>query len=132
MGEQEVNYQKGTRSLIGHLCHAATVVRLEKIFLRMLFGLLHVAKLLHHHIRLTAGALADIMWWKCLLGRWSDSSFFVSVPITYHVFSGASGSWGCGAVVEGLGWFQVSWPHHWEEVEISMKELVPVVVAAAI
>ena len=98
MGGQEINYQKGTRVFIDHLCHAAIVVCLGRIFLRALFGFLHVAKLLHHHIWLTAGARTDIMWWKCLLGRWSGNSFFVSVPITSHVFSDASGPWGCGAV----------------------------------
>ena len=91
-----------------------------------------MAKLPHNHIWLTAGARADILWWKCWLGRWSKNSLFVLVPITYHVFFDVSGSWGCGAVAEGLGWFQVSWPRHWEEMDISMNELDPVVVAAVI
>ncbi len=39
---------------------------------------------------------------------------------------------GCGAVAEGLGWFQFSWPPHWDKVDISTKELVPIAVAAAV
>ena len=44
-------------------------------FLRALFQLLHYAKKPHHFVRLTTGAWADIMWWKCLLGYWSAHSF---------------------------------------------------------
>ena len=47
---------------LGHLCHAATVVRPGRTFLRELFSLLHHVRLPHHFIRLTAGAHADIRW----------------------------------------------------------------------
>ena len=28
------------------------------------------------------------------------------------------------------GWFQVQWPEEWNEVDISVKEMVPVIAAA--
>lgn len=124
--------RKDLESFLGHLCHAATVVRSGRSFLRALFALLQQAKQPHHFIRLTAGARADILWWRCLLGHWSGSSVFASVPISCHIHTDASGSWGCGAVAEGLGWFQFSWPPHWDKVDISTKELVPIAVAAAV
>ena len=31
-----------------------------------------------------------------------------------------------------MGYFQIEWPEKWEEVDILIKELMPVVVAAAI
>ena len=49
-----------------------------------------------------------------------------------HVYSDASGTYGSGAFVAGLGWFQTEWPEDWEGVDIASKELVPVVVAAAL
>ncbi len=51
---------------------------------------------------------------------------------TSTLYSDASGSFGCGAVVEGIGWFQIQWPETWGGVDIATKELIPVVVAAAL
>ena len=49
------------------------------------------------------------------------------------VTSDASGSWGCGALVEGGSlWFQFQWPASWREVNIATKELFPIVLAAAL
>ena len=45
----------------------------------------------------------------------------------------ASGSWGCGAFVEdSLAWFQLCWPQSWIRCSIAVKELFPIVVAAAV
>ena len=46
--------------------------------------------------------------------------------------SDASGSYRHGAFAEEYGWFQDQWPKDWETTDISAKELVPVVVAAAL
>ena len=46
--------------------------------------------------------------------------------------SDASGCWGCGAFSsEGL-WFQFRWPEVWAGVHITVKELLPIVVACAV
>ena len=128
---KKVCTRKELESFLGHLSHAASVVRPGRTFLRQLFNLLHLAKAPHHYIRLTVGARADLAWWRCFLQNWNGTSFFPLPIPAYHVYSDASGSYGCGAVVEGLGWFQVQWPQEWEAVDISAKELVPVVLAAA-
>ena len=123
--------RKELESVLGHLSHAATVIRPGRTFLRELFRLMHLAKAPHHYVRLSAGAKADLAWWKCFLQSWNGSSFF---PLPYpsaHVYSDASGSFGCGAVVDQLSWFQLQWPAEWADVDISVKELVPVVLAAA-
>lgn len=117
---------------LGHLSHAATVVRPGRIFLKELFRQLHQTREPHHFVRLSAGARADILWWKCLLHHWSGHSFFPSPVISHHVYSDASGGWGCGAFVEHMGWFQVPWPTNWQPIDISVKELVPVAIAAAL
>ena len=48
------------------------------------------------------------------------------------MYSDASGTFGCGAVSDQLGWFQAQRPAEWEDIDISVKELVPVVAAAAL
>ena len=124
--------RKELESLLGHLPHAATVVRPGRTFLRQLFSLLHQAKLPSHFVRLTAGARADLAWWKCFLQSWNGSSIFPLPDPACHVYSDASGSYGGGAVVDTWGWFQVQWPGEWNEVDISVKEMVPIVIAAAL
>ena len=54
------------------------------------------------------------------------------LPQAHYVTSDASGSWGCGAVNDSAHWFQVKWPQAWDQYHISMKEMVPVVIAIAI
>ena len=124
--------RKELESLLGHLSHAATVVRPGRTFLRQLFSLLHLAKAPNHFIRLTVGARADLTWWRCFLQHWNGSSFFPLPKPSHHVYSDASGTYGCGAVVDPVGYFQMKWPGGWEEMDISVKELVPVVMAAAL
>ena len=119
-------------SFLGQLSHAASVVRPGRTFLRQLFSLLQGVKAPSHYVRLHAGARADLAWWKCFLQSWSGSSFFPLPDPSIHVYSDASGTYGFGAVVEGLGWVQGQWPPAWSEIAIACKELVPVVVAAAL
>jgi len=124
--------RKELESLLGHLSHAAVVIRPGRTFLRQLFGLLHHAKAPHHFIRLTAGARADLAWWRCYLQSWNGSSFFPLPDPSWHVFSDASGSWGYGALTEGLGWLQSEWPQEWKNFNIAAKEMIPMVLAAAL
>ena len=119
-------------SLLGHLSHAATVIKPGRTFLRQLFPLLHVGRAPHIHIRLNAGARADLLWWKVFLQEWNGSSFFPVVTPPIEVFSDASGTYSCGAFCMSYGWFQVCWPESWEATHIAAKELVPIVGAAAL
>ena len=49
-----------------------------------------------------------------------------------HVFSDAWGSYGCGAFSPDGMWFNTRWPSNWATVDIAIKELVPLVLAAAL
>ena len=131
-GSKRTCTRKELQSFLGYLSHAATVIRPGRTFLRELFRLLHGLKAPHHHVHLSAGARADIAWWRCLLQHWNGTSFFPLATASSHVFSDASGTFGCGAIVKNVGWFQVEWPEDWQDVHISAKELVPVVLAAAV
>ena len=60
--------------------------------------------------------------------------FFLSpADPSFHLYSDASGSFGCGAYSPELSlWFKLPWLQSWVAVGITAKELVPIVVAAAI
>ena len=124
--------RRDLESLLGHLSHAATVVRHGRTFLRELFPLLRRTRKDHHFIHLTAGARADLTWWHLFVQDWNGISFFPQATPSVEVTSDASGSFGCGAVSPSHGWFQLQWPETWSSANIAAKELVPIVIAAAI
>ena len=47
------------------------------------------------------------------------------------ITSDASGSWGCGAYSSSGEWFQFEWPASWLDRHITIKELLPIVIAVA-
>ena len=120
------------QSLIGHLNHSAMVVLPGRTFLRRMIDLVKVAKHPNHHVRLTAGFKSDLQWWASFLLRWNGRSIMPPEAPSHVVTSDASGSWGCGEVTDSGQWFQVQWPESWAEIAIAAKEMVPVVISAAI
>ena len=52
-------------------------------------------------------------------------------PPDIHIFTDASGSWGCGATWD-KGWFQSPWSSEWANINVAAKELVPIVLATAL
>ena len=122
-------------SLIGQLQHACKVVRPGRTFLRRMIELSMVAKQLHHHIRLNKGFKSDLEWLALFLPTWNGVAMMLSVcctPPTTTVTSDASGGWGCGAFSSDGQWFQYRWPASWGPVHITVKELLPLVVAVAL
>ena len=78
-------------------------------------------------------ARADLAWWDCFLQDWHGSSFIIpSDSLSVHVHTDASGNFGGGALSSDGRWLQVQWPESWLEIDISVKEMVPIVVAAAV
>ena len=121
------------QSLIGQLNHAAVVVKPGRIFLRHLIDTMKIPKQGHHKVRLNARCMADIMWWDTFIEKWNGISFFATPRLGTSVVSDASRSWGCGAFMPSTGeWFQFAWPPSWQGACITVKELFPIVVAAAI
>ena len=123
--------RKEFESLLGHLAHAAVVIRPGRLYLRQLFALLSSAPEPHHHIRLNLPVRADLVWWDFFLGHWNGVALFPPGEPSVHVHSDASGSFGCGAFDSDWAWFNTRWPQTWLEVDIAAKELVPLVIAAA-
>ena len=123
--------RKEFESLLGHLAHAAVVIRPGRLYLRQLFALLSSAPEPHHHIRLNLPVQADLVWWDFFLGHWNGVALFPPGEPLAHVHSNASGSFSCGAFDSDWAWFNTRWPLTWLEVDIAAKELVPLVIAAA-
>ncbi len=127
--------KRDLQSLIGLLQHASCVVRPGRTFLRRLISLLSVAKKPHHRIRLNRGFRSDLSWWATFLPAWNGASMMrhrTMGKAAGTITSDASGNWGCGAFTTGGEWFQLEWPEVWQEVHITVKELLPVVLAVAI
>ena len=125
--------KKDLQRFLGHLSHAATVIRPGRIFLYNLFSLLSRLSAPNHYTRLNLDTRADIAWWQCLLQHWNGCSFFPPAAPSCQVSSDASGSFRCGAYSADLGlWFQLSWPQSWSSNSIAAKELVPIVISAAL
>ena len=117
-------------SLIGQLHHASAVVKPSRTFLCRLIDLSTTVGKLHHHIRLTNSSRSDIEWWCAFLVMWNGVSFLPPLEPHSHVESDASGSWG-GAAIWGNQWFQVKWSNSWKSLSIAVKELLPILLAAA-
>ena len=64
--------------------------------------------------------------------EWNGVSLFHHQLPSVHVFSDASGSFGCGALIPDEAWYNQEWPSCWATKDIATKELVPIVVAAVL
>ena len=132
LGAKCVRDRASLESLIGHLVHATKVCPLGKAFLSGLFHALHSLKPGQTR-RLNVATRSDIAWWHLLCTTWSGVSvhqFLLLGDPDRHLFTDASGSWGCGAWAMPH-WLQSPWPSHHCLSSIALKELIPVVLAAA-
>ena len=123
-------------SIIGVMSHACKAVRAGRSFLRRLIDLSMTVNHLNRHVRLNVEARADIEWWHQFCQEWNGVEMLTVInrvrPVVV-VTSDASGSWGCGAMC-GSQWFQLPWERlgNTARYGITAKELLPIVVAAAI
>ena len=135
-GKQDGCKKHELESLAGHLSHACKVVRPGRHFLRGIFGLLSRFRRQDDPIRLNAAFRADLEWWLVFVSSWNGVSMMLEECLRapgVEIWSDASGSWGCGALWGGR-WFQLEWSQHQDlaDASIAVKELLPIVVAAAI
>ena len=119
--------------LIGHLNHAARVVKPGRTFLREVISTMTIPKHSYHRVRLNVHCRADIAWWAQFCQSWNGIAFFPNMPAGLTSISDASGAWGCGAFVKQSNqWFQLQWPPAWSSKDIAVKEMVPIVISTAI
>ena len=124
--------KKELESLLGHLQHAATVVRPGRTFVRRLIELLSTAQTRDRWIRLNASTRSDLTWWLLFMEGWNGVSMMprLSMP-AIPLETDASGTWGCGARWGPL-WFQWKWDGLAPTWPISPKELLPILFAVAV
>ena len=121
-------------SLIGILNHACKVIKAGRSFLRRLIDLSKLVKHPDYFLRLNRQARSDIEWWHLFASSWNGVSMMFTANrhlCEKSVVSDASGKWGCGALSEEK-WFQLRWPAELQDCHITVKELVPIVLAAGI
>jgi hypothetical protein len=86
----------------------------------------------YHRIRLSRGFRSDLEWWRSFVSVWNGVGFFPSASRPSVCFSSdASGSWGCAAHW-GNHWFQLKWDGPSRALPIAVKELIPIILAAAV
>ena len=86
----------------------------------------------HYFVHLDSVARADLVSWDCFLQSLHGTSFMIQDnPLSIQVHSDASGTFGCGALAFDNKWLQVQWPVCCQDVDISVKEMVPVVMSVA-
>ena len=125
--------KRDLQRLTGLLQFATKVVRPGRLFLRRLYALQDIGNHPNHFVCLNQAARADIMWWYIFVERWNGISLLWDLGMVdahEQVYSDASGSWGCGTYQDPY-WFQLEWSPRLLQLPIAVKELIPVVLAAA-
>ena len=90
---------------------------------------------LHYRVRLNMGFCSDLWWWGCFLPIWNGSCSLTSLcrgTVQVVLTSDASGSWGCGAFTSTGQCLQLQLPESWADIHITVKELLPIVLGAAV
>jgi hypothetical protein len=86
------------------------------------------------HIRCTQAARSDIEWWYLFSEDWNGVAMLSLLrkdnPDSL-LTSDASGNWGCGAFSDNR-WFQLQWAGKTVSLHITVKELIPIVIATAV
>ena len=99
-------------SLLGHLAHAAKVVKWGRTFCQRLREVRKSFPARATHITLSTEAQRDISWWQRYVETWNGKVPFPTtekpVPIDLSLASDASGTLGFGAVCDSH-WFSALW-----------------------
>ena len=87
----------------------------------------------NHFIQLNLQARADIMWWHIFIEEWNGVSLLWDLGLQapdIQVYTDASGNWGCGVFLDPK-WFHLEWSSRLRPLSIPVKEMCPMVLAAA-
>ena len=119
------------QSLVGLLNFACSVVVPGRCFLRRLIELTRGLRKPHHRVRVTKSAKADMQMWLRFIEQFNGKSFFLadrwenSVNLKLHTDASNVGFGG----IFGKRWFYGEWPPCFASYHITIKELVPIVIA---
>ena len=84
-------------------------------------------------IRLNVAFRSDLAWWQAFIAEWNGVSFLTPPQLLpeWEMASDALGTWGCGSWYCNL-WFQIPWDASTHGLPITVKELLPIIVAGAL
>ena len=124
--------KRDLESLLGHLQHAATVIRPGRTFVQRLIELLSSVRNRDRWIRINSVVQSDLVWWSSFMADWNGVALIPRAVSRQAPFvSDASGSWGCGAYWE-THWFQWRWECRAADWSIAPKELLPIIFGVAV
>jgi len=126
---------KELQSLLGLLNFACRVIVPGRAFMQRLYRL--TANVTHprHHVTLNKESRRDLTAWKVFIDHFNGKSMlledrWVSAP-HLNLATDSAGSLGFAAIFSSHYLFG-TWPPHWSEVDITDKELLPIVLALEI
>jgi len=124
------------QSLLGLLNFACSVIIPGRAFLRRLFDLIVGHTCPHYRITLNAEARADLRAWHEFIYKFNGKSCFLFKnwisSDSLKLYSDAAGVHGGYAAVFGSKWFAGIWPPEMKDLNITVKELFPIVLAMEI
>ena len=91
----------------------------------------HAVKNMDNFVWLNVAAGLDIWWAAVFTAKWHGTTRFEKATPHCMITSDTSDSWGCGAY-KGSKWIQFQWPPTMEASHISVMEMIPAVMAAAL
>ena len=91
------------QELLGHLNHAAAVVRPGKSFPRYIIEAMKFPRLPSQFTHIDTQCRADILWWSIFVSSWNGVSLLPPATPNVTIISDASGSWGCGPLTSAQG-----------------------------
>ena len=130
--QRKKGHFKRVATLCGTLNFACQVVVPGRAFLRRMFDLCKGLRKPHHRIKLSRAVKEDLKVWKEFLVNFNGKCFFledrfISADLL-QLYTDASGSMGYGAVFQ-QSWFYGEWDENWEDINITVKYLYPIVLA---
>ena len=132
--QRDALFKKELENLVGLLQFTTKVVRPGCCFLRCLYSMQNIGSKPNHHVHLNRPAMADIMWWHLFISTWNGISMLWNHAFSQYVSqpqeSDASDLTTKSAALAPMSHFQ-----RWDRLRplcIATKEMIPIVVAAAI
>ena len=130
-GQRKAASKRELLFLLGHLSHASSVVPPGRTFVH---HLITASTQVFAPLHFNKQCRANLSWWLKFGISWGRVSIWPPLDPSVTCFTYASGSWGCGAILgeHHFYWLQLAWPAHWSSYYIAAKELVTIVIAAAV
>ena len=120
------------QSVIGLLNFACKVISPGRAFLRRLINLTIGISKPSHHVRLNSEARADLAAWHCFLSSYNDVTMLINSKLisseSIKLYTDAASTQGFAAVF-GSQWFNGVFPTIWQDYNIAVQELYPIVAA---